>query len=85
MHGAKAAWVRSEAVSEAFDGAAVWTGQVEVFVLEGHPKATRCFAWEEPPAEESGKARVFAVLAIPPIRSAADAVRASIVARTRRT
>jgi hypothetical protein len=56
---------------------------VEVFALEGHPDAERAYAWEEPPEEEGGKARVFAVLEAGPVKSAADAVRASLIQRER--
>ena len=26
---------------------AVWEGEVLIFILEGHPTASRCYAWEE--------------------------------------
>ncbi len=43
------------------------------FELEGHPTATRCYAWQV-------GGRVTAVLAVDPINSAVAAVRASILA-----
>jgi hypothetical protein len=39
----------------------VWEGMVHVFDLEGHPKATRAYAWSSP-IEGSTKRRLFAVL-----------------------
>ena len=65
-------------VSETFQGQPVWQGIVHIFELTGHPTATRCYAWASP-IGESGKRRFFAVLHIPPITSARDAVRAAIV------
>jgi hypothetical protein len=37
-----------EPVKEAFNGQTVWEGLVHVFDLEGHPKATRAYAWSSP-------------------------------------
>lgn len=63
------------------EGATVWEGVVHVFDFEGHPKATRAYAWSSP-IEGSTKRR-FAVLGIPPIMSPLDAVRAAIVQESR--
>jgi len=81
QHGGTATLLRLVPVRETFQGNKVWDGMVHVFKLEGHPKATRVFAWsyERP----DGKRRFFAVLDIPPIMSPVDAVRAAIVAEAR--
>ena len=84
MHGAEATWVEAVPVREKHEGQAVWSGIVHVFDLTGHPKASRAYAWAEPVDEDSGRQRFFAVLHVPPVESAADAVRASIVERYRR-
>jgi hypothetical protein len=42
-------------------GSTVWEGMVHVFDLEGHPKATRAYAWSSP-IEGSTKRGFFAVL-----------------------
>ena len=47
-------------------------GRVEVFALEGHPQATRAYAWSQ---VTSGGRRYIAVLGLDPVRTAADAVR----------
>ena len=65
-------------ICESFQGQPVWQGIVHVFELTGHPTATRCYAWSSP-VGESDKRRFFAVLHLPPITSAQDAVRAAIV------
>lgn len=51
-------------------------------VMEGHPKATRAYAWSSP-IENSDKRRFYAVLHLGGIRSPVDAVRAAIVAERR--
>jgi len=82
MHGGKATLAQSVPVRETFEGQTVWDGVVHVFDLEGHPKATRAYAWSSP-IEGSTKRRFFAVLRIPPIVSSLDAVRAAIIAERR--
>jgi hypothetical protein len=69
-------------VNETFEGQPVWEGVVHVFELEGHPKATRAYAWSSP-IEGSDKRRFLAVLHMGPIHSPVDAVRAAIVAEQR--
>lgn len=71
-HGARAMLLRRQRVVERFQGQRVWTVEVLVFALEGHATARRCYAWEV-----DGEVRT--VLGVPPIDSAAAAVRASIV------
>jgi hypothetical protein len=56
----------------------VWSGDVEVFALTGHPFATKAYAWSE--ATTGTKRRFLAVLHVAPIDSAAKAVRGSILA-----
>src|ERR1700730_14129431 len=82
QHGGTATLVQAVPVKETFEGQTVWDGVVHVFDLEGHPKATRAYAWSSP-IEGSTKRRFFAVLHIPPITSPLDAVRAAIVAEQR--
>lgn len=72
-HGAKAHLIARERVSEAFEGQPVWEGEVLVFELEGHASASRCYAWEV-------DGEVTAVLGEGPVKSASDAVKASIMA-----
>jgi hypothetical protein len=81
MHGCPAQLVEAVAVAlaEAFEGQPVWQGVVHVFDLQGHRSADRCYAWSSS-VEGSDRRRFYAVLGVPPINSAADAVRAAIVA-----
>jgi hypothetical protein len=77
--GRKAVLSAVEPVKEVWEGKTVWEGVVHVFDLEGHPKATRAYAWSSP-VEGSDKRRFYAVLHLGGIRSPLDAVRAAIVA-----
>ncbi|HZV36848.1 MAG TPA: hypothetical protein VFB72_19890 [Verrucomicrobiae bacterium] len=85
LHGCKAAYSRTEPVHETFRGQTVWQGEVEVFDLTGHPKAERAYAWAHKDGPADSQDRFVAVLEIPPVESAVTAVRAAIVAETRRT
>jgi hypothetical protein len=82
QHGGMATLVHAVSVKEIFEGQTVWEGVVHVFDLDGHPTATRAYAWSSP-IEGSTKRRFFAVLHIPPIVSPLDAVRAAIIAEHR--
>ena len=82
QHSCAAQFKEAVAVDESFEGQTVWEGVVHVFELEGHPKATRAYAWSSP-IEGSTRRRFFAVLEVPPVQSAQDAVRAAIVAEHR--
>ena len=78
LHGGGARLVQSVAVSESFDGKSVWDGVVHIFELNGHPTASRAYAWSSP-IEGSSERQFFAVLNIPPITSPVEAVRASVM------
>ena len=78
MHGCKASYRATEHVREMFEGKPVWEGDVSTFVLTGHPTAQTCYAWSSP-VEGSDRRRFFPVLHKGPVKSARDAVRASIV------
>lgn len=82
QHGGRAIFHSVEPVDERHNGRPVWQGEVHVFDLEDHPRATRAYAWSSP-VEGSDRRRFYAVLHLGGIRSATDAVRAAIVAETR--
>ena len=79
--GTESSYLSTVPVRQEFAGKIPWVGLVDVFTLEGHVAAIRCYAWEEHAELEGGKARVYAILEIPPVRSAADAVRWVILER----
>jgi hypothetical protein len=79
QHGGKAVLVSVEPVKET----TVWEGTVHVFDLDGHPGATRAYAWSHMVGETGERRRFFAVLHLGGIRSPVDAVRAAIVAENK--
>lgn len=79
LHGAEATHVKSVPVTETFQGKTVWDGVVEVFNLEGHPTASRVYAWTHDTDDPQNPRRHVTVLHLHPIKTARDAVRAAIV------
>ncbi len=82
QHGGRATLVDALPIKELFEGKTVWESVVHVFDLDGHPKATRAYAWSSS-VEGSIKRRFYAVLHLGGIWSPLDAVRAAIVAEQR--
>jgi len=84
LHNCGAVWRETVPVHEVFRGQTVWKGEVEVYDLNGHPKAKRCYGWSHPEGPDDKGERFVAVLEIPPVESAVTAVRASIVADSKK-
>ena len=82
QHCCKARLAQSVPVKETHAGATVWEGVVHVFDLDGHPTATRAYAWSSP-IEGGDKRRFFAALHLGPVTGPVEAVRAAIVAEHR--
>jgi len=82
LHGCDSAHAASIAVHETFERKTVWRGTVEVFSLINHPTAKDAYAWSY--ETDAGETRYVAVLGVPPINSAYDAVRAYIVAESQK-
>lgn len=78
LHGVESSHVESVPVKEVFRGETVWEGNVEVFKLHGHPKAPRVYAWSHDTDDPKQPRKHVTVLHIPPVLSAAMAVRAAI-------
>jgi hypothetical protein len=72
--------LESVAVVEGFRNQTMWEGMVEIFALEGHPKAKRAYGWQ---TGDGPDAQFTAVLEIPPVDSPNTAVRAAIAAKAR--
>jgi hypothetical protein len=83
LHRCSARLAQSVPVKQTHKGAVVWEGVVHVFDLEGHPTATRLYAWSSPVEGTPDERRFFAVLHQPPVTSPTAAVRAAIVAENR--
>ena len=78
LHGVESEHLKSVPVKETFRGETVWEGLVEVFYLTEHPKAAIAYAWSHDTGDPDHPKRHVTVLHIPPILSAAMAVRAAI-------
>ena len=69
-------------VHEVVGGETVWKGEVEVFNLTGHPKAKRAYAWSQ--RDGANDEDLVTMLEIAPVVSPITAVRAAIMARTKK-
>jgi len=78
LHGCESEHVETVPVHETFQGQTVWRDNVEVFEIKGHPKAVRCYAWAFAFGTGKEYERFYAVLQLPPVLTATDAVRAAI-------
>ena len=83
LHNCGATWRETVPVHEVFQGKTVWQGDVEVFDLNGHPKAKRAYAWSHLDGAKDERERFVAVLEIPPVDSAQKAVQVQIVKDTK--
>lgn len=79
LHGCKPTYVETVPVIERFQGQTIWEGDVEVFDLEGHPKADRVYAWSHLAGDNDEQKRYVTVLHLPPIDSPQTAVKIAIV------
>ncbi len=79
LHRCTAEHVATAPVHEVFNGKTVWEGDVEIFRIEKHPRAKRCFAWSHREGEDEKGERIVTVLEIPPVVSPQTAVRLQIV------
>jgi hypothetical protein len=78
--GCKAEHNRTVHIEEGFQGAVVWVGDVEEFLLTGHPTARHAYAWGHAMRDTGNEVRVVTVLGVPPVDSPRKAVQVSIVA-----
>jgi hypothetical protein len=73
LHKCGAVWIESVPVHEVFRGETLWQGNVEVFILSGHPKAKRCYGWSYGEPEQ-----FITILELPPVDSAQAAVKVGV-------
>ena len=79
LHGAKAEHLESVPITEKIKDHIIWDGVVEVFLLTGHPKTDRVYAWMHETDDPARTKRHVTVLHIPPVISPRTAVQAVIV------
>ena len=82
LHGCDSSHIKSVPVTEIFKGKIVWDGMVEVFALNGHTKAQKCYAWGY--KGDTNNKNFVTVLEIPPVESAKTAVQAAIVSESKK-
>ena len=78
LHNCGAVHVATVPVTEIFQGKTLWQGEVEVFDLQGHPKAKRAYGWSHPEGDDNKSERFVTVLEIPPVNSPKMAVKMAI-------
>ena len=71
--------IQSLPIHENIKGGSSWNGVVEVFSLKNHSKTQTIYAWNY--ADKLGDPQYVVVLAIPPIVTALDAVRAHVAGK----
>ena len=74
QHGCRCVHVVTVPLTEQHSGKILWQGAVEIFDLQGHATAQRCYAWIS--QHNDGKEDHAAVLEVPPVDSPRSAVRA---------
>jgi hypothetical protein len=62
-------------------GGIEWDGEVGIFLLAGHPRARRCYAWGFPRSDEAGPRDITTVLELPPVVSAETAVKSALASK----
>lgn len=83
LHNCGAVHRQTVPVTEVFRGQTIWQGEVEVFDLNGHPKAKRAYGWSHKAGKGDSEERFVAVLEIPPVTSPETAVKVAIAAEVK--
>jgi hypothetical protein len=83
LHKCDSRHLKSVPVHEVFQGKTVWRGEVEVFSVTGHSKATRCYAWSHRDGRNDEGERFVTVLGLPPVDSPAAAVKVAVASEIR--
>jgi hypothetical protein len=78
LHHCDARHVETIPVIERFEDKIVWEGEVEVFDLIGHPRASTGYAWADDKDKGSGP---VCLLELPPVISPETAVQAAIAGK----
>ena len=73
LHKCEPTHLESIHVEDEWNSAIVFSAEVELFALSGHPKAKRCYSWSYGEPEE-----FITILELPPVKSALDAVQIGI-------
>jgi hypothetical protein len=74
-HACTAVYIQSVMVEEAHQGEILWTGQIEIFEIQGHAKAKVAYGWWQENTEEG----LVTILALTPTMDARKAVQAYLM------
>jgi hypothetical protein len=80
-HGVAAHHIEAVLVREISKKRVAWEGVVDVYNIDGHPKAKRCYAWSY---VQDGQIITVTLLEIPPVCSPQTAVKAAIAVKARK-
>jgi hypothetical protein len=80
IHRCESRHVGSTPVVEESGDRILWQGEVETFMLLGHPAAKRCYAWTH---GVNGAARTMAVLELAPVNGPFSAVKVALASAQR--
>ena len=75
IHRCESRHVGSTPVVEESGDRIVWKGEVETFMLIGHPLTKRCYAWSH---GENGSAQIMAILELAPVNGPFSAVKVAL-------
>lgn len=78
QYGVTTTFSHVEAVDLARDRLTAWCGNVYVFTVLGHARATHAFAWTH--SDRDGHERALVVLGLPPVTTAHEAAEVALVA-----
>lgn len=84
LHGCASEHLETVRVTERFQGATVWEGDVEIFRLPEHPTVEQVFAWAYKESDDKPDWKAITVLSVPPITTPRKAVQAYIASEYRR-
>ena len=73
LHGCPSQHMGTVNVQETMAARIIWQGDVEVFLLVGHPRAVTCYAWLR--KDTARRRRFFAVLGTAIVKTPLDAVK----------
>ena len=82
QHGCASNHVMTIPLTEQLNGRIVWQGEVEIFDLQGHATAKRCYAFAYAGADN--QKRYAAVLELSPVDSPRGAVRSVLMVQVKR-
>ena len=79
MYGVRAMHIDSLRTTQILEDYTIWDGMIEVFELNGHPKASVVYAWTQNTSKRGKPEKYFAVLHLNSVDSPEAAVKAAFI------